>query len=49
MRNIITLKNKDIGILKSLGASDQDIHKIFHHLNIKIVIIQFLGIPLPFL
>ncbi|WP_342386645.1 ATP-binding cassette domain-containing protein [Candidatus Phytoplasma asteris] len=49
MRNIITLKNKDIGILKSLGVSDRDIHKIFHHLNIKIVIIQFLGIPLFFL
>ncbi|WP_024563314.1 ABC transporter ATP-binding protein [Candidatus Phytoplasma tritici] len=48
MRNIITLKNKDIGILKSLGASDQDIHKIFHHLNIKLTIIQFLGIPLFF-
>lgn len=48
MRNIITLKNKDIGILKSLGASDQDIRKIFHHLNIKLNIIQFLGIPLFF-
>ncbi|ABC65736.1 ABC-type transport system, ATPase component [Aster yellows witches'-broom phytoplasma AYWB] len=48
MRNIITLKNKDIGILKSLGASDQDIRKIFHHLNIKLTIIQFLGIPLFF-
>jgi putative ABC transport system ATP-binding protein len=48
MRNIIILKNKDIGILKSLGASDQDINKIFNYLNIKLTIIQFLGIPLFF-
>ncbi|WP_349401963.1 hypothetical protein [Candidatus Phytoplasma solani] len=45
MKHVIVLKNKDIGILKSLGASDKDIAKIFYLLNFKLSKIQFLASP----